>query len=278
MPYGFIKHIENNHYRLETIRSYEKILKQFFSYLSYEYQAIKEPYQISSSDIKNYLTSQHEKGKSLSTINKELAILKTFFHYLWEINKVSVDPAVKIKRYKVKPTRQIEVSYEQITDCLQKTLHNNRYSPLRKVIFLLAAKGLKTADFRFKKDDVTIDRKHTQVEILLSTRIIYLSGEEAECFIDYFEEIKSQQSEYVFVTKSQHDDALAPVQVMSILNHLRAVSFEYLPKKAQALTLISIRRALMHYLYAKKYPIQKIAQQLGIEERSVSNYLKNLTA
>ncbi|MBT2695849.1 hypothetical protein J7E79_00090 [Bacillus sp. ISL-40] len=45
------------------------------------------------------MEEQLERDKSISTVNKELAIIKTFFHYLWEINKVPVDPAVKIKRF-----------------------------------------------------------------------------------------------------------------------------------------------------------------------------------
>ncbi|MEW8988170.1 MAG: integrase, partial [Bacillus sp. (in: firmicutes)] len=67
-----------------------------------------------------------------------------------------------------------------------------------------------------------------------------------------------------------------PVEVMSILTHLRVISKEYLPKDAPALTLISIRKALAYELYTNRTSIQAIANLLGIEENSVSNYIKNI--
>mgnify|MGYP000856611665 CR=1 FL=1 len=277
MPYGFIKYIEKQNYSAETITSYQKVINQFFSYIKITYPINKEPFQISSSDIKNYLEEQQEKEKSLSTVNKELAILKTLFNFLWEINKVPVDPAVKLKRYKIKEKLQIEVSYIQIIDVLNRTLENDYYSPLRKAIFILATKGLKTAEFRFRKDDVKDLISEEKVEIKLKNRTIVLAGKEVSCFLEYYYEALLNDSEFVFVTKPQGEEFGGPIQVMSILNHLRAISHDYLPGVGQSLTLISIRRALAYELYQKNYPIQMIAKELGIEEISAANYLKQLT-
>lgn len=274
MPYGFIKYIENKGYSSETIRSYEKVISQFFAFLANTYPVNKEPFQISPTDIKNYLEEQHEKDKSISTINKELAIIKTLFNYLWEIDKVPVDPAVKLKRYKVKEKLNIEVTYEQITDILQKTLSNNEYSILRKAIFLLAVKGLKTQDFRFKKEEVTFVKN--KVDIMLKNRTISLNGNEAEVFKGYYEDSLLNGSEYVFITKPHGQENGGPIQVMSILHHLRAISEDHLPENVQSLTLISIRRAIAYYLYKKRHSIQMIAKELGIEENTASNYLKSI--
>ena len=100
------------------------------------------------------MEEQLERDKSISTVNKELSIIKTFFNYLWEINKVPVDPAVKIKRLKIEKALKVVTPYDEILSILQKAMSNQQYSKLRKAIFLLAVKGLKTADFRFKKEDV----------------------------------------------------------------------------------------------------------------------------
>jgi site-specific recombinase XerD len=277
MPYGFIRHIENKGYRPETITSYEKVIKQFFQYLRSVYPANKEPFQISPSDIKNYLQEQLEKDKSISTVNKELAILKTFFNYLWEIDKVPVDPAVKLKRYKVTEKPNLDITYEQIIEVLHKVLNRADYSPLRKAIFLMAAKGLKTADFRFKKDDVMDRPGENKLEVRLKNRTIVLEGKEAEVFREYFREALQNESEYVFVTKRHGDDVGGPVQVMSILHHLRAISDDYFTENTQALTLISIRRALAYHLFQKRYSMQMIAKELGIEASTAANYLKHLT-
>jgi site-specific recombinase XerD len=276
MPYGFIQHIENKGYSLETIKSYDKVISQFFAYIQNMYPDNKEPFQISPSDIKNYLEEQQEKEKSISTINKELAIIKTMFHYFWEIDKVPVDPAVKIKRYKVNRNIKIEVTYEQISKILKKTLSNDEYSSLRKAIFLLAAKGLKTADFRFKREDVIL-KNEDEVTIQLKNRMVTLIGKEARYFREFYDESMTNGSKFVFVTKKHGDEFGGPIQVMSILSHLRAISQDYLPSDSGPLTLLSIRRALAFELYRSKASIQVIARELGIEESSASNFLKNIT-
>ena len=199
-----------------------------------------------------------------------MAILKTFFNFLWEIDKVPIDPTVKIKRYKVNENTSIEVSYEVIVNLLNKTLDNEQYSPLRKAIFLLATKGLKTADFRFKKSDVIDIIAEEKVEIKLKTRSIFLAGKESTYFLEHYYETLLNDSEYVFVTKSHGEEFGGPIQVMSILNHLRAISRDYLPGAEQTLTLISIRRALALKMYLDKYSIQLIAKELGIEEDSAN--------
>jgi Fic family protein len=79
------------------------------------------------------------------------------------------------------------------------------------------------------------------------------------------------------VTKRHGDDVGGPVQVMSILHHLRAISDDYFTENTQALTLISIRRALAYHLFQKRYSMQMIAKELGIEASTAANYLKHLT-
>lgn len=277
MPYGFIRHLESKGYSEETVKSYEKVILQFFSYIQCNYQSNKEPFQISSKDIKNYLEVQREKDKTISTINKEMAILKTLFNYLWEIDKVPVDPAVKIKRYIVENPPKVEVTFEEVEDILSKVLLNKGYSKLRKAIFLLATKGLKTADFRFKKEDVKESVEEEKVTIKLRNRTIAIEGNEASYFQEYFYETIFNGSDYVFTTKPHGEEYGGPIQVMSILNHLRAISNDYLGDNLKPLTLVSIRRAIAYNLYLQKYSIQDIAIRLGIEEYSASNYLKHIT-
>ena len=277
MPYGFIKNIEHKGYSVVTVNSYENVLDQFFKYLKAIYPENKEPFHISPADIKNYLKSQQEKGKSMSTLNKELAIIKTLFHYLWERDKIPVDPTVKIKRFKTEKESIIEVSYNEILAVLEKVLKNQGYSKLRKAIFLLAIKGLKTADFHFTKDDVVENTQKDKVVINLQNRFIILRGSEATYFQEYYDEAVFNGSTYVFTTKKHGEQYGGPIQVMSILNHLRAISDDYLSGNPQTLTLLSIRRAFAFHLYSKNTPIQSIAKNLGIEENSASNYLKNLT-
>jgi site-specific recombinase XerD len=274
MPYGFINHIENKGYSYETIRSYQKVVQQFFAYLTGVYKRHVEPYEINPSDIRNYLEEQKEKEKSISTINKELAILKTLFHYLWEVNKAPLDPTVKLKRFKVEKAPRVEITYEVILSLLEKVLKNDSYSPMRKAIFLLACKGLKTTDFRFKRDDVEDFLDQDLVTIQLKNRKIELKNEEATCFMEYFFETALNDSDYVFTSKSQGE--VGPIQVMTILNQLKVITNDYLPEGTPSLTLVLIRRAIAYHLYTNKMSIQQLSKELGIEEVWASNYLKKI--
>lgn len=275
MAYGFIKHIEDKGYSKETVGSYEKVIKQFFNYIQSTYPDNKEPFQISSKDIKSYLSLQKEKEKSISTLNKELAILKTLFNYLWEIDKVTVDPAVKIKRFAVNDKPSIEITFEELQILLEKVLSNPNYPPVRKAIFLLATKGLKTSEFRFKKEDVLDSMEEEKLMITLRNRTIELDRKEAPFFQEYLYESLFNGSDYVFITRKHGGEDHGPIEVMSILSHLRGIAKDYLGDK-QTLTLVSIRRAIAYDLYTKYTPIQQIAKTLGIEEDSASNYLKKL--
>lgn len=275
MAYGFIKHIEKKGYSKETIQSYEKVINQFFIYIQSVYPENKDPIHISASDIKNYLETQITKEKSVSTINKELAILKTMFNYLWEVNKIPIDPAVKIKRYATNDKPAIDLPLSELLELLEKVLANPDYPSVRKSIFLLATKGLKTSEYRFKKEDVKEYPELEKIVIQLHNRQIDLTGKEASYFQEYFYESVFNGSDYVFITKKHGEEMGRPIEVMSILNHLRAIAKDYL-NDHHTLTLVGIRRAIAFDLYIKHTPIQQIAKLLGIEEESASNYVKKL--
>jgi site-specific recombinase XerD len=277
MPYGFATHLVEKGYKTETIESYLKVTGQFFSFINLVYPNGKEPYEISPSDIKNYLENQEKRKKSISTINKELTILKNLFNYLWEVDKVPVDPAVKIKRYRAEDKPSISITFKEITELLDKVLNNSSYSSYRKAVFILAVKGLRTSEYRFKKSDVKIEASQDYVEICLPNRVMILKGMEANYFIEYYYEAQFLETDYVFTTKRAETNDLVPIEVMGVLNQLRMISNDYLPSQTESLTLINIRKALAYELYVKqRLSIQMIAKELGIEEKSASSYIKKL--
>lgn len=277
MPYGFIQHIESKGYSDETISSYKRVVTQFFNYIKFAYPDNKEPFQISAADIRNYLLEQKEgREKSISTINKELAIIKTMFHYFWEIDKVPIDPTVKIMRFTNRDKPSVDITYEEILMVKEKVLSNKNYSTVRKVIYLLATKGLKSSEFRFKKSEVIDMLDKNLVEIKLRNRHIILEGLEASYFQEYYYESLTNGSDYVFITKPHGEEEGGPVQAMTIIHHLRSISKEYFKEQNFPLSLTLIRRAIAFDMYERNLPIQIIAKELGIEENTASNYLKNI--
>ena len=73
-----------------------------------------------------------------------------------------------------------------------------------------------------------IELKIIIIAIQLENRTISLQGMEAACFREYYDETMYSSSEYLFTTTPHGEQSGGPIQVMSILNHLRTISQDYL--------------------------------------------------
>lgn len=79
-------------YSDNTIKSYEKDLDQFLKFAK-----IKEPKDAEREVIKNFLEHLYDEGFSVSSTERKLACLKSFFHYLVREEVVEADPTSDIK-------------------------------------------------------------------------------------------------------------------------------------------------------------------------------------
>ncbi|CAM4415789.1 hypothetical protein BAMA_04960 [Bacillus manliponensis] len=82
-----------------TQTDYQKVLSSFYNFLQLEQKNYLEPINISTSDIRKYITYLvEEKQLKISTVNKHISKIKGYFDFLERIGKVGVDPAAKLKR------------------------------------------------------------------------------------------------------------------------------------------------------------------------------------
>ncbi|MFC0273762.1 tyrosine-type recombinase/integrase [Metabacillus herbersteinensis] len=272
MPFGYSLFLKSSGKSENTITGYIKTINSFLYYLDTLYGKQRELYEITPSDIKSFLKYKIDEGNNIKTTNKQLATLKGFFDYLWINDKVPIDPAVKIKRYTDSVDEKISnITYEMLLKTLREVNRNSNYSVLRKVIFLLATKGLRGTEFQFHKDSV-IDHGDS-VELKLKKHSIILDGEDAGLLLNHYYESQFNGSTFVFVTK-KHDESIVPIELMSIYTHLNAITEDYgYPDK---ITLNTIRHAFAYYLYTKKrFSIEQVANLLGIENNSAAQLIRN---
>lgn len=266
MPYGYSEYLLEKSKSPETIDSYVKEVNYFFTFLDHKYKRKKELYEITPTDIKDYLEDKKVKGSKSVTINKYITILRNFFDYLWIINKIPADPSAKIKRIKEQEKYNQELTYQSLLETLPKILENPSYSTIRKVIYILALHGLRTSEFQILKDNIV----NQQDEVIIKTkkRKIVLKGKNADYFLEYYnKESMFNLSNYVFVTK-KHSDEIVPVEGMTIYIHLRSICEDY---NLHKLVLNDIRHAYAYYLYKEKqFTIEDIANEFGIEENSAA--------
>ncbi len=79
-------------YSENTVKSYLKDLNQFLSYTKAD-----KPKQIDRDRIKNYLEYLYDKGYAVSSTERKLACLKSFFHYMLREGRIEIDPTSDIK-------------------------------------------------------------------------------------------------------------------------------------------------------------------------------------
>ncbi|MCM3441363.1 tyrosine-type recombinase/integrase (plasmid) [Metabacillus halosaccharovorans] len=273
MLFGYEKHLVENNKSLDTIESYTKTINQFFTYVDSIKKVKPELHEINPRDIKGFLDYKLKVGKnSVSTINKHLTILSGFFDYLWQSNKIPVDPAAKIKRYSDSTQRVKTLEYESLLDVKEKVLNNTNYSNLRKAIFILAMKGFRAQQFQIKKSNI----KETPTNIItikLESHEVELSKEDSEHFIAYLYDSYFNTSDFLFITKKK-GEKYVPIELMSIYTHLNAISKDYGFK--EKLNLNDMRHAYVFYLRNKEqYSIDKISNTFGINYESAAQLLKS---
>jgi len=79
-------------YSENTIKSYRKDLSQFLQFVKAD-----KPKEIDRDRVKNYLEHLYDEGYSVSSAERKLACLKSFFHYLLREGKIEIDPTGDIK-------------------------------------------------------------------------------------------------------------------------------------------------------------------------------------
>ncbi|NRD81113.1 site-specific integrase [Bacillus sp. BRMEA1] len=269
MAIYFDEYLKSNKFSEETIETYVKTINMFNAFLKEQYARTIEAVEVRPSDIKGFLESKKENGNSVQTINKHLGILKKYFDYLWQIDIVKVDPAVKIKNLKKEKVTPKDLNYEFLLGIKPKVLANPSYKVLTKVIFILAMRGFRVSEFHFKKSDVIDLGNKFIIETKRSTsnlkRTIELEGIEADIFAAHFIDSQFHTSDYVFTTKKHDTGLLGPITSEILSSQLCMIRDAYdLPKP---FPLSEFRMLYTKHLRTKKhYSVDKLAVELGIEK------------
>lgn len=253
-----------------TIEDYVSLVEQFFSYIDSLHKNDElELFEIQTRHIRDFLTKKQKEDKNeLSTVNKNLTILKKFFNYLWEIDKIPVDPAGKIKHKKVNEVKSAIVPYEILLEILPKVIQNKEYSNLKKVIYILALHGFRIQDYHIYKKDIIVKQDSVTIFPKLHEPVELFSVE-ADLFVSVYHDSMFIDSPYVFNTKRKKEQKYVPIEVMGIYKHLSEIKEDYnIPLN---LNTNNIRHAYAFYLYhTKAYSFERIADVLGIENYSAA--------
>lgn len=267
MPFGFSDYLLKEGYKEKTINTYTKNIEMFFQFINKKYGSNKEVYTISSNDLKMFLEDK-KSHVSETTLYKILVILKSFFDFLWKLDKIPVDPAMKIKLPYPQNKKTKKLNYKDLINLQESILENPKYKNFRKIVYFMSSLGVRQSELLFTKNDVSIFDTHVLIET--KNRLLKLEGPIVPIFIEYYYSTLLDDSEYVLHSFDKNGNCIE-LDNRRVTVNLHELAKDYgLPP----FNLTDARIAYAMHIYNENRNIDEVANELGIERYSAAMLIK----
>jgi len=183
----FINYLETEkHYSLNTVTAYTIDLRQFEEHIKDVFDKT-EAIDVTSDMIRDWIVRLKEKKITNRSINRKIASLRAYFHFLMKREEIERNPLIKIlpvKSSKRNPVFVMEEDMQHIIDMEYEDSFEGRRDKL--IIELLYATGMRKAellnleekDFDYSKAEVKVFGKRRKERIIpLHKDLIYLIKE-----------------------------------------------------------------------------------------------------
>lgn len=136
--------------------SYQRDLMQLEEYL--KGQGITEADKVTKTSLNSYILYLEKSGKATTTISRELAAIKAFFHYEFKEGKVRQDPAELLKAPKVEKKAPVILTVEEVQALLAQPEGKNAKELRDKAMLeLLYATGIRVSELiNLKLEDINL--------------------------------------------------------------------------------------------------------------------------
>lgn len=111
---GYLKNERKTSKNTEV--SYLRDLAQMAAFL--EEKGITSVEKVTKTSLNSYLLYLEKEGKAASTISRELASIKSFFHYLYSQGRIFRDPSETLKAPKIEKKAPVILTVEEVTALL----------------------------------------------------------------------------------------------------------------------------------------------------------------
>ena len=183
----FINYLETEkHYSLNTVIAYTIDLRQFEEHIKDVFDKT-EAIDVTSDMIRDWIVHLKEKKITNRSINRKIASLRAYFHFLMKREEIERNPLIKIlpvKSSKRNPVFVMEEDMQHIIDMVYEDSFEGRRDKL--IIEMLYATGMRKAellnleekDFDYSKTEVRVFGKRRKERIIpLHKDLIYLIKE-----------------------------------------------------------------------------------------------------
>ncbi len=183
----FINYLETEkHYSLNTVTAYTIDLRQFEEHIKDVFDKT-EAIDVTSDMIRDWIVQLKEKKITNRSINRKIASLRAYFHFLIKREEIERNPLIKIlpvKSSKRNPVFVMEEDMQHIMDMVYEDSFEGRRDKL--IIEMLYATGMRKAellnleekDFDYSKAEVKVFGKRRKERMIpLHKDLIYLIKE-----------------------------------------------------------------------------------------------------
>lgn len=198
----YLKYERN--YSPETTRAYEVDLLQFEEFARECELQLKE---VNPNTVREWVVQMMDKGTCVSSINRKLSALRSFYKYLLKQGEITADPMRKISGPKKKKPLPVFVKEKEMDRLLDETDFGNNFKGHRDklIILLFYETGMRLAEL-VGLNDVDVDFGAKVIKVTgkrNKQRLIPFGDELAKAMQDYLVERDQtvQTPSGAFVTK-----------------------------------------------------------------------------
>ncbi len=209
--------VTEKHYSSHTVLAYSTDLKQFEEYIK-KYFDKQEAIDVNSEMIRDWIMHLKENNITNRSINRKLASLRTYFHYLLKTGELTKNPLLKILPIKTSKRNPVFVMENDMEYIINKIEYEDSFEGIRDrlIINLFYATGIRKAelldleekDFDFLRKELRVMGKRRKERIIPIENIVidlvkeYLKQKEA---LDIKEKKLFVNDKYTLLSRAELD-------------------------------------------------------------------------
>lgn len=273
---GFIQYLHNvKKMSMNTELSYKRDLNKVFDYMAG--QGIKSVGEISVTNLNSYILYLEKNNFSAATISRNIACIKTFYHYLFREGKVKEDVSETLKAPKVEKKVPEVMTTDEVVRLLEQPKGNSPKDLRDKAMLeLLYATGIRVSELiSLKYSDVNMQMGYIVCRDASKERVIPFGHEAKNAMLKYLKEaresmLEDKSSDVLFVNCSG--------QPMSRQGFWKLI--KYYAKKAGIeadITPHTLRHSFAAHLVENGADLRSVQEMLGHSDISTTQIYANMS-
>jgi integrase/recombinase XerC len=189
MLFSFISYLEHEkRVSPHTVLAYKKDLEQFMLFINTAF-GMAHPEEAGHAEIRAWMVDLIEEGLEVTTVNRKMATLRSFYKFLLRSEVISHDPTFKIRSLKKGRSLPAFIQEKEIYNLLEEANFDTGFEGQRDrmVMQLLYLTGLRLSELIGLKW-TAVDLSQLQIKVLgkgKKYRVIPISNELREAIIRY---------------------------------------------------------------------------------------------